>query len=339
MVSVVIPTYNRAKFVTEAIDSVCAQTYRNFEVIVVDDGSTDDTHDVLRRYGDRIRYVYQRNAGCSSARNTGVREARGQWVAFLDSDDTWLPDKLAVQMSEITAFAKANAHVTNAYIYRDLIGETVNLFRFIGYDRHVSSVRHFVTRPLAHQLRYGFGWPQCILTRRRILLEAGLFNTQLRLWQDTDLFYRVAAYGRQVVNTRPLVQILRRDEPGIDLSRQATEKRLMSCAEFVDIHERLLQMKPLSREERRLVRVRLSTSLCTLGLEQLKGEGLSKQARENILRGFYLNPTLRSFAKVMLGFVPSPVTRLVTATWREARQARHAAAVRSRIERAPEGVA
>ncbi len=98
IISVVIPTYNRAAFICRAVDSALGQTYAPLEVVVVDDGSKDDTREVLRKYGDRIRYVAKENGGVSSARNVGVREATGEYIAFLDSDDTWVPEKLAVQM-------------------------------------------------------------------------------------------------------------------------------------------------------------------------------------------------------------------------------------------------
>ncbi|MBM2835200.1 MAG: glycosyl transferase [Candidatus Brocadiaceae bacterium] len=95
-VSVVIPTYNRAPYVIMAIESVLAQSYQDYEIIVVDDGSTDGTRDVLEPYRDRIRYMYQDNKGVSAARNTGIQESRGEWIAFLDSDDEWLPNKLEI---------------------------------------------------------------------------------------------------------------------------------------------------------------------------------------------------------------------------------------------------
>src|SRR6266516_2486605 len=87
LVSVVIPTFNRAAIVTRAIESALSQTYGNIEVIVVDDGSADDTRDIVASYGERVRYFYQNNAGVSAARNTALRNARGEFVAFLDSDD------------------------------------------------------------------------------------------------------------------------------------------------------------------------------------------------------------------------------------------------------------
>lgn len=122
LVSVVIPTFNRAEQVLAALESVLAQTYREFEVIVVDDGSTDETESTLQPLigahngkGNQIRYLFQSNQGQSAARNKGASEARGEWIAFLDSDDVWLPEKLELQVGALEKFAgKSWACITNA---------------------------------------------------------------------------------------------------------------------------------------------------------------------------------------------------------------------------------
>ncbi len=105
-VSVIIPAFNRADLIGEAIDSVLGQDIENcaIEIIVVDDGSTDNTREVVEAYGDRVTYLYQRNAGAGVARNHGIQAASGEWIAFLDSDDRWLPYKLAVQFRVLEAF-------------------------------------------------------------------------------------------------------------------------------------------------------------------------------------------------------------------------------------------
>ena len=102
-ISVIIPTFNRAHLIKEAVDSVLSQDIRGYdvEVLVIDDGSSDNTRDVLRVYGDRIRYVFQENSGAGVARNRGLREAKGKWITFLDSDDRWLPYKLSLQIAII----------------------------------------------------------------------------------------------------------------------------------------------------------------------------------------------------------------------------------------------
>ena len=97
-VSVVIPAFNAARFLPDALESVFQQTFTDYEVVVVDDGSTDDTAQLVNRYGNRMRYFFQENAGVSRARNRGIRESAGKYIAFLDADDVWLPTKLARQV-------------------------------------------------------------------------------------------------------------------------------------------------------------------------------------------------------------------------------------------------
>src|SRR5438132_1599837 len=108
-VSVVIPVYNGERYLADAIQSVRDQTYQNFEVIVVDDGSTDGSADVAQRFGEAIRYVHQANGGVCKARNAGIAAARGAYIAFLDQDDLWLPDKLAAQVTYLDSHPEVGA--------------------------------------------------------------------------------------------------------------------------------------------------------------------------------------------------------------------------------------
>lgn len=117
-VSVIIPTYNRAELVLAAVESVLRQTYRDFEIIVVDDGSTDDTERRLRRLGDSVAYVKQGNAGVNAARNNGLSIARGRYIAFLDNDDLWLEDKLALQVALLDHYRDAGFLFSDFYILK-----------------------------------------------------------------------------------------------------------------------------------------------------------------------------------------------------------------------------
>ena len=118
LVSVIIPTYNRAALLCEAIDTVLAQSYKNTEIIVIDDGSTDDTTDAVQKYGDRIRYTRRPNAGVNPARNLGLKQARGEFVALLDSDDLWAPYKLELQVALLRYFNDVGFTFSNFLIFK-----------------------------------------------------------------------------------------------------------------------------------------------------------------------------------------------------------------------------
>ena len=114
MISVIIPLYNKAGSIAQALDSVLAQEYQDFEIVVVDDGSTDGGASVVENYGDAcIRLVRQENAGVSAARNRGIEEARGEYVAFLDADDEWMPEYLSVQYELVQKYPQCDVFVTN----------------------------------------------------------------------------------------------------------------------------------------------------------------------------------------------------------------------------------
>lgn len=137
--SVVIPTFQRRDLVCEAVDSVLSQeTGRELEIIVVDDGSDDGTGDVLRKYGARIRYFYQANRGINGARNRGIREARGEFIALLDSDDVWLPFKTDLQLSLMERFPEAGFSFSNFYAWRGQEKSPDGLGRWMVGGRTIS---------------------------------------------------------------------------------------------------------------------------------------------------------------------------------------------------------
>ncbi len=119
LVSVIIPTYNRVKTIERAVNSVLAQTWTEQEVIVVDDGSTDQTGEILKVYGDKIRVIRQQNGGVSAARNAGIKAATGEIISFLDSDDEWLPSKTERQGEICTSSARNQPELSVAFAIRE----------------------------------------------------------------------------------------------------------------------------------------------------------------------------------------------------------------------------
>jgi len=299
-VSVLIPSYNRSKFVTKAIDSVLAQTYQNLEIIVVD-SSTDDTRKALRAYGDKVRCIYQEPCGVSNARNLGVKEAQGRWVAFLDSDDEWLPQKLEVQMDQIEKRSDLCAHITNI-VFHALNGHEVELFALRGFVGPQNEAVVF-ERPLIPELRYQLAFSSCLLAKREALIAAGLFDSRLTLHEDLDVAFRLALQGPWGVSKLPLVHMFRRDEPPVNLSNQHVANPIYSYETLVHIYSKLKDQPRLERAERREVSKELSGARFSLGVELYKS-GRAREARSSFLKVFNDHASLKTAAKYLLSVLP-----------------------------------
>ena len=186
-VSVIIPAYNVGRFVQDAVGSALAQTYAACEIVVVDDGSTDDTRERVAAFGPRVTLIRQANAGAATARNTGVRRSRGAYVAFLDADDVWLPDKVARVMDVLERDPTAGA-AYHGYAATDEAGSVVGQPVVPTHDGDV-------LEPLFFGCFFG---PPMVIVRRTCLDQVGLFEPALRLGQDWDLFLRIALAGYRV---------------------------------------------------------------------------------------------------------------------------------------------
>jgi glycosyltransferase involved in cell wall biosynthesis len=191
LVSVVIPTYNYGHFLTETIESVLAQTYRNYEIIVVDDGSTDNTRDRLAPYMDRIRYVFQDNQGLSAARNTGIREARGELIALLDSDDLWHPRKLEIQADYLAAHPEVGMVASDHLSSTDYPQPAwPALSGLVGPRDGPACARDITLEHLVVRSHFG----SCsVVARAECFRTAGLFDTELRSVEDRDMWIRIAS--------------------------------------------------------------------------------------------------------------------------------------------------
>ena len=193
LVSVIIPAYNRAHTVGRSVDSVLYQTYRPLEVIVVDDGSTDGTAAALDVFGNRIIVISQPNGGPSSARNHGVANSKGEFIAFLDSDDTWSPEKLERQVRlMVSAGPQVPCCVCNARCMVDglSVGTSfeiaeVNCDLAVGYWMNPAEL--ISTRFLLFN--------QVVVIRREAFVEVGGFKEHMRLLEDHDLAFRLSLLG------------------------------------------------------------------------------------------------------------------------------------------------
>lgn len=183
LVSIITPTYNRADFIGQAIDSVLAQTYGHFELIIVDDGSEDETRELVETYQDsRIIYRYQENQGQSIARNLALKIARGDFICFLDSDNFWFPDKLEKSLEVF------REHPEVDIVYGD--GVTINES---GQEISRENMRRYTGHIAAHMLKDNVVSMNTTMARRRCFDEMGGFSGKRRVADDYDLWLRFSA--------------------------------------------------------------------------------------------------------------------------------------------------
>ena len=215
-VSVIIPTFNRSKLVVKALRSVLCQTYRDYEIIVVDDGSTDDTAKALMPYMDRIRYVYQANLGASAAQNRGVQLARGKWISILASDDLWLPAKLESQFKIVATLGNDfGACFTNCDF---LGGMQVIPSAFEQAGLHEELPFGPLEEPFKVILaRHPAIYVQSLLVLRSLIEYPNGFDERLVVAEDTDLLFRLAFKTKFCFVNECLVRIDRTPSRGVGL--------------------------------------------------------------------------------------------------------------------------
>ena len=195
MISVVIPLYNKEQSIAATLQSVLAQTYTDFEVIVVDDGSTDKSADVVRNFIStvksevckvkNVRLIHQENAGVSAARNRGIMEAKGEYIAFLDADDLWAQNYLATLAALITDFPNAGLYSLG---YVEMKGDQSSMS-----DRNDIPVqRGWVSHPW--KMRKGL-WTGSVAASRERLLKLGMFDTRMTHGEDLDMWWRLILDG------------------------------------------------------------------------------------------------------------------------------------------------
>jgi glycosyltransferase involved in cell wall biosynthesis len=192
LVSVIIPTHNSAMFIAESVRGVLAQTDRRFEVIVVDDGSSDDTREALRPFADLIRYLHQDNRGPAAARNAGIRIARGEFICFLDADDSWSPNKLELQIASMAAHADVGLLFADA---QESDGATIrkpSIVASMTFGADVLSQER-LDQAFRKLLVENFVPTSTVMIRKSSLLKAGLFDETLQNVEDRDMWLRLAA--------------------------------------------------------------------------------------------------------------------------------------------------
>jgi glycosyltransferase involved in cell wall biosynthesis len=257
-VSIIIPAYRASREIAAALDSVFAQTVADFEVVVVNDGSPDTTEleTALGPYASRIRYIAQENGGAGAARNTGIRETSGSYIAFLDADDRWLPDFLERQVSHLDVHPECDAVYCDALITGEspLAGR-----RFMDTAPSIGDVT--LQSLIAQRCNIILS---TVVARRKAIAGVGLFDATIRRGQDFELWLRLAHHGATIHYQRQVLAERRVHTDG--LSGDAIRELQRAIA----VLERFGRRPDLEAPARRAIRARLMTLVDRIEIEQGK---------------------------------------------------------------------
>ncbi len=256
LVSVVIPTYNRASYIRDALESVFRQTFRDHEIIVVDDGSTDDTKQVLAPFMNRIRYLYQENRGEAAARNRGIGESRSEWIAFLDSDDMWEPQALETLLQAARSNPEAGLIAMRA---RAILPDGTRTGRLLGKKSPGPS---YSTRSLLWGDSGGVLTP---MIRRSMFEKVGTFDETLSSATDCDMWLRLSFHTQMICIQKPLL-LIRVHEENLSGDKAINARMWLRLLKKLKLaHPEFLQSHPwtyrraLGKEHLRLGRELLAT--------------------------------------------------------------------------------
>jgi len=230
LISCIVPVFNGERYLREALESIFQQTYQPLEVIVVDDGSTDGTASILTSYGERIRPLWQPNAGPAAARNLGLAAAQGEFIAFLDADDLWHPEKLTRQMERFQVLASLDLCATHLKCF----------WTSESQGKRAQLQGHRLTHILPGYIL------QTVLVKRALFARIGQFDTTFRLGSDTEWFTR-AAEQKAVMELLPDVLMFRRLH-----DTNITQKDSIEGGMNPDARGALLKIVKASLDRRRL---------------------------------------------------------------------------------------
>ncbi len=240
MISVIIPTYNRAEYLKQAIDSVLAQTFKAFEIIVVDDASTDNTKDIISAYGDRVRYVYQDNKERAAARNRGIAAAEGKFVAFLDSDDIWMPAHLSECYKTITKNKRSGFVYSGSYS-ADEKGRVLSRMKAVPLK---GDALYYMMSEFSSG---GCNASSCLI-KKELFDTAGYFNEDRELSgsEDWEMWVRAASAAEVFFTGRYTVKIRNHDnQTSVNTERMARSmtKAMETVYENKELLPRIAKLK------------------------------------------------------------------------------------------------
>ena len=292
-VSVVLTCYNGARWISAAIESILAQTYKNFELVVIDDGSTDNSKEIISSYlyDERVRYIYQENRGFSSAINRGIKESRGDLIGFIGQDDLWLHNKLKLQVEYLNKHKEVDLVLSSFFV----IDPQGRIMRIINVEiSNVSSKRKFIEKLFMGNF-IGF---ETVLVKRECFDKVGFFDEDMVGFSDHDMWLRIAgSFNTEGHVNLPLVK---KREHEFQLSKVRMEAVLKD--EFIIVRKAIERYPFLKKLERK----KLASLYYIWGTELLR-KGKDKEAKQKFLKSIRCQPKLKATA----AYFSPPLYRLV----------------------------
>ncbi len=304
-ISVIIPTYNRSSMILEALESVFAQTRLADEILVIDDGSTDGTGDLLKGLGDKITYIYKKNNGVNKARNTGIEQSTGDWITFLDDDDLWMPHRLAVLERDINANPQtAESHMANLiFTGKDHSGKDYvwNQFDIKGMSYPLGEAR--LTRK---PLQYAIDGMQinAFACTPHAARSVGMFNGGMYSCEDALFCSKLALHGPWLLTSDVVSEVRRVESGSRSITFKSSQDPLRRLKDRLFVCTKLEEM-PMDREEKWIVRNRRAfVTLCLARAQKAAGD--SGAARRSLIKAASLHPTpwkgwIKSLLPLFLG--------------------------------------
>lgn len=307
LVSIIVPTYNSAVYLREAIDSALAQTYRGVEIIVIDDGSTDNTKKILGPYiiDKKIKYIYQANRGLSGARNTGIKVARGEFIALLDADDIFLPNKIERQVLHMINNPTCDMSYCDLYHFWD---DRPNELLKLNY-------KYYSGRDVfPNLLRKSFIAPVTVVFRKKVFEKYGYFNEEIRQYaEDFDFWLRLSYRGANICFLRETLAKLRLRREGNIQGLSNQPKMKLTALKVIENLYREMSVDDRLRYNMKfyLMRRRLKTAFAYImtGDKSEAGCFISEAFRD-----YHLGGTAAVLVKIPIFLVPSIIIKKV-AQW------------------------
>ena len=307
LVSVVIPAYNAARFVHQAVQSALEQTYGNREVIVVDDGSTDDTKLGLSKFDGQFRYLYQENSGLSAARNTGIKAAQGALVCFLDADDLWASNKLELQVAFLQEHRDIGLLSGRHEKFRDS-GSPYTPFVAANKLGENAALTFPIPAAFLELIRSNFIRVSTVMVRKECFEKVGLFDADLTAVEDRDMWLRISAHFS--VACLPWV-VCKKRLHDFNMSRDE-ERMLYARIKVLEKNRSLFPgLVPSGVWNKHLAKLYLQAGYSSLLRNQ------RPEARQAALHSLKAAPTIKAALLILVTFMRRPAIEILHQIWQK----------------------